>query len=241
MAVFNGERYLEEQLRSILIQLADNDEIIIVDDCSRDGSIELIKSIGDRRITLLQNEKNSGPTASFERAIGFAKGKYIFLSDQDDIWQPCKVAATCQIFDSSNSLVVVTDARVVDARRNILLDSLFRLRGSRAGFWRNLYRNGFVGCCMAIRFDTISFLLPFPAAVGMHDEWIGLCSSLAGNVVFTEQQLIDYRRHERNVTHLIHGPLASMISKRLRLLLIVLQRLPRILIWRLRLHGRFSI
>src|SRR5258708_33278527 len=144
MAVFNGRRYLEEQLRSILTQLANDDEVIVVDDCSVDGSVDLIRHIDDPRITLLLNNANSGPTASFERAFSLAKGKYIFLSDQDDIWKPDKVAVTCKIFDSSNSLVVVSDAHVVDADRQIIMESLFRLRGSRAGFWRNLYKNGFV-------------------------------------------------------------------------------------------------
>jgi glycosyltransferase involved in cell wall biosynthesis len=236
MAVFNGERYLEEQLRSILVQLANDDEIVIVDDCSRDGSVELIKNIMDPRITLLQNEVNAGPTASFERAIIFAKGKYIFLSDQDDIWMRYKVVIMCRVFDSTNSLVVVSDARVVDANRNILSESLFLLRGSRPGFWRNLYRNGFVGCCMAIRSDAKSFLFPFPDNIRMHDEWIGLCSSIAGRVNFIGQKLIEYRRHENNVTQLVRGSLTSMLRKRLDFFFSVLRRLPRILIWRFRRH-----
>jgi glycosyltransferase involved in cell wall biosynthesis len=234
MAVFNGERYLEEQLRSILVQLDSDDEVIIVDDCSIDGSVDLIRAIGDGRITLLRNSANSGPTASFERAFRLAKGKYIFLSDQDDIWEPRKVSITCALFDSSNSLMVVSDARVVDADRNTLIESLFRIRGSRAGFWRNLYKNGFVGCCMAIRDDVKPFVLPFPTTVGLHDEWIGLCCSAAGRVEFTGQKLIDYRRHTANVTRLAHGSLRSMLHKRLILLLLISLRLPRILFWRFR-------
>lgn len=234
MAVFNGASYLEEQLRSILVQLANDDEVIIVDDCSVDGSVALIRHMNDPRITLLRNNVNSGPTASFERAFSLAKGKYIFLSDQDDIWEPGKVATISSIFDSSNSLVVVSDARIVDSQRRVLMGSLFRLRGSRPGFWRNLYKNGFVGCCMAIRCDAKPFLIPFPRAIGLHDEWIGLCSSVAGHVEFTGHKLIDYRRHAANLTHLAHGSLASMLRKRLTLLLMVSGRLPRILFWRFR-------
>jgi glycosyltransferase involved in cell wall biosynthesis len=240
MAVFNGERYLEDQLRSILVQLASDDEVIVVDDCSVDGSVDLIRQIGDSRITLLQNKTNSGPVVSFERAISQAKGRYILLSDQDDIWHPGKVAIICKIFDSSNSLAVVSDARVVDADRKMLLDSLFRLRDSRAGFWHNLYKNGFVGCCMAVRCETKAFLLPFPKAISMHDEWIGLCSSVAGTVNFVEHKLIDYRRHAANVTHLTHGSLTSMLRKRLTLLLMVSQRLPRILFWRYRRQSKLG-
>jgi glycosyltransferase involved in cell wall biosynthesis len=234
MAVFNGERYLEEQLRSILTQLANDDEVIVVDDCSLDGSVNLIRRMNDPRITLLLNNANSGPKVSFERAFSAAKGKYIFLADQDDIWAPDKVAITCKIFDSSNSLLVVSDAHVVDEHRQTIVESLFRLRGSRAGFWPNLYKNGFVGCCMAARSETKSYLLPFPTDIGLHDEWMGLCSSIAGHVEFTTHKLIDYRRHSANVTYLAHGSLASMLRKRVALLLAVLKRLPRILRWRLR-------
>jgi glycosyltransferase involved in cell wall biosynthesis len=234
MAVFNGESYLEEQLRSILVQLANDDEVIVVDDCSIDGSVDLVRRVNDSRVTIVQNTVNSGPTKSFERAFSLAKGKYIFLSDQDDIWVPGKVAAVSEIFDSGSSLVVVSDARVVDAQRNVLMESLFQLRGSGAGFWRNLYKNGFMGCCMAVRHDAKSFLLPFPPTGGLHDEWIGLCSSLAGRVEFTGQKLLDYRRHSGNVTQMVHGSLASMLRKRLSLLMRVSQRLPRILFWRLR-------
>jgi glycosyltransferase involved in cell wall biosynthesis len=234
VAVFNGERHLEEQLRSILGQLANDDEVIIVDDCSIDGSVDLIKNIHDPRITVLLNGTNVGPNASFERAFSLARGKYIFLSDQDDIWKPEKVATTCQLFRSTNALVIVSDARVVNQQRQLLMESLFRFRGSRPGFWPNLYKNGFVGCCMAVRAETKSFLLPFPRRIVLHDEWIGLCSSVAGHAEFTAHKLIDYRRHGSNLSPLVHGSLASMLRKRLMLLLLVMWRLPRIVFWRFR-------
>jgi glycosyltransferase involved in cell wall biosynthesis len=234
MAVFNGERYLTEQLQSILMQLRNDDEVIIVDDCSRDGSADLIKSFNDPRIVLRQNATNRGPSAAFADAISLAKGKYIFFSDQDDIWKPFKVAAILRIFEAAPALVVVSDAHVVDVDKTVLTESLFALRGSRSGFWRNLYKNGFVGCCMAIRCDAKTFLLPFPVNVGLHDEWIGLCSSLAGRVVFSTDRLIDYRRHGANATQLVHGTIRSMARKRIKLLVAVLSRLPRILMWRFR-------
>jgi len=238
MAVFNGARYLEEQLQTILGQLGPDDEVIIVDDCSRDGSIELIRNMKDRRMIVLENQSNVGPTASFERAICMAKGNYILLSDQDDIWKANKVNAICEIFESTNSVLVVSDASVIDANRNLLFESLYSLRGSRPGFWRNLYRNGFVGCCMAIRCDIKSFVLPFPPNVGMHDEWIGLCASLAGQVSFIGDKLIEYRRHGANASQLKHGSVTSMVRKRLNLLFVVLRRLPSILAWRSAAHGQ---
>jgi glycosyltransferase involved in cell wall biosynthesis len=238
MAVFNGEGHLEEQIRSILIQLSADDEIIIVDDCSSDASISLIESISDSRIKLLRNAVNIGPAFSFERAISLASGQYIFLSDQDDIWRTTKVEAICSIFESTSAIVVVSDARIVDADRNSSAESLFSLRGSGQGFLRNLYKNGFVGCCMALRSGARAFLLPFPRQISMHDEWIGLCASLAGRVHFVDQQLLDYRRHDSNVTQMNHGALTSMIWKRAKLLALILLRLRRILSWRLQAIGQ---
>jgi glycosyltransferase involved in cell wall biosynthesis len=234
MAVFNGELHLEEQLRSILAQLSVHDEVIIVDDWSSDRSEALIRNMCDSRIIFLRNENNLGPTASFARAISLAKGRYIFLSDQDDVWKSNKVATVCQIFDSTEALVVVSDARIVDSNCNVMFESLFAFRRSRPGFWHNLYKNGFVGCCMALRAETKTFFLPFPDDKAMHDEWIGLCASVAGEVTFISKRLIDYRRHEKNVTQLKHGSLGSMIRKRLKFSLYVVQRLPRILAWRFR-------
>ena len=232
MAVFNGELHLEEQLRSILIQLSDRDEVILVDDCSQDASEALIEGMRDSRITILRNSINVGPAASFARAISHAKGRYIFLSDQDDVWKPNKVATMCGVFDSTRSLVLVSDARIVDSNHNVLFNSFFALRRSGPGFWHNLYKNGFVGCCMAFRSEVKDFVLPFPDSKAMHDEWIGLCASIAGEVKFISNILIDYRRHENNVTQLGHGSLPSMVRKRIKFAFYILRRLPRILAWR---------
>jgi glycosyltransferase involved in cell wall biosynthesis len=232
MAVYNGERYLEEQLRSILDQLGDDDEVIIVDDRSTDRSMQLIKNMADPRVVLLSNKLNVGPIASFERAIAASKGRHIFLSDQDDIWRTHKVKRTLQVFASTDTLLVVSDALVVDAERHILNESLFSFRRSGAGFWRNLYRNGFVGCCMAIRSDAKELFLPFPGKISMYDEWIGLCTTVAGRVHFIDDILVEYRRHRRNVTKMSHGSIGSMIAKRIIFFQLILFRIPRILRWR---------
>lgn len=239
MAVYNGERYLEEQLRSILDQLGDDDEVIIVDDRSTDLSMQLIRNMADPRVILLSNDLNIGPIASFERAIAASKGKHIFLSDQDDIWRTHKVKRTLQVFASANCLLVVSDARVVDAERRILNDSLFSMRRSGPGFWRNLYKNGFVGCCMAIRSDAKELFLPFPTQISMYDEWIGLCATVAGRVQFIGDSLVDYRRHGRNVTKMTHGSVGSMVGKRIIFFKLILFRIPRILSWRIRMAHEY--
>src|ERR1700712_935438 len=91
LACYNGEKHIKEQIESILIQLDPSDELIISDDSSIDDTILIVKSIRDKRIKLYINEKPSGrPTENFQNALRKAKGTFVFLSDQDDIWIAAK-------------------------------------------------------------------------------------------------------------------------------------------------------
>src|SRR5450759_5141604 len=89
MASYNGSRYIERQLLSILCQLGEADEVILVDDHSSDATLEVVERLSDKRIKIYRNGSNEGVLRTFERAIGLASGDIIFLSDQDDVWYPC--------------------------------------------------------------------------------------------------------------------------------------------------------
>jgi len=91
MASYNGEKYIRQQIDSILPQLGESDELIISDDSSTDDTISVVKSINDNRIKLIKDQKFKSPVSNFENAIKNATGDFIFLCDQDDIWQPNKV------------------------------------------------------------------------------------------------------------------------------------------------------
>ena len=93
MATYNGEKYVAEQLESLVKQTHKNIEIVIVDDCSTDNTVSVVKEFQKKYgfITLIEKENNSGVTKTFEHAICNCKGEYIALSDQDDIWQPDKI------------------------------------------------------------------------------------------------------------------------------------------------------
>jgi hypothetical protein len=149
------------------------------------------------------------------------------------------VQRTLQVFAATCCLLVVSDARVVDAERRILKESLFSFRRSGPGFWRNLYKSGFVGCCMAIRSDAKDLFLPFPRQISMYDEWIGLCATVAGQVHFMDEALIDYRRHRRNATKMTHGSIGSMLGKRIIFIQLILFRIPRLLRWRFRMSRTY--
>ena len=197
MATYNGEKYLKEQIDSILYQLNSNDELIISDDGSTDGTIEIIEGYNDKRIKLHKNSFHN-LIKNFEYALTQASGDYIFLCDQDDMWVSNKVRVVCEKLIHYD--LVVTDCRVVDEQLNTMIPSFFQLRGSGEGFWKNLYRNTYLGCCMAFRRSLLKVILPFPADIAMHDIWIGLVAEKMGRVTFVPQQLVYYRRHGNNAS-----------------------------------------
>jgi glycosyltransferase involved in cell wall biosynthesis len=228
MATCNGARYLREQVESILQQLGPADELVVVDDGSRDDSVGVLQALGDQRIRLHCNDHNLGPIRSFERALGLAKGEAVFLADQDDVWLPGKVKAMLAALDDAE--LVVSDCRVVDETLGELHTSFFALQRSGPGLLRNLARNSFLGCCMAMRRELLRFALPFPARVPMHDWWLGLVGQTFGRVVFLAQPLLLYRRHGANASTTAGASTASWRTRirwRLRLAWALVARMAR--------------
>jgi len=200
MATFNGALYIERQLESILSQLHLCDEVIIVDDCSEDSTVNLVEKIGDFRISIFRNHINFGVQKSFEKAINLASGDIIFLSDQDDVWLDGKIDAIK--YALINHDLVVTDCIVTDQELNVSFNSLFKLREPKLGLINNIFRNSYTGCCMAFNRKVLKAALPFPKNIPMHDWWIGLVGELVGSVHFIEKPFILYRRHSLNSSSL---------------------------------------
>jgi glycosyltransferase involved in cell wall biosynthesis len=198
MITYNGERYITQQLRSILVQLKNFDEVIISDDGSIDNTPTIIKSFHDSRIVVFQNPGPKGPIYNLENALKKARGDYIFLSDQDDVWFPEKLSMTLQFLKKYDS--VVSDAVIVNDNMDVLHSSFFKINHSRRGFLHNFIKNGYLGCCMAFNRRILDFVLPFPPSLPMHDVWIGLISELCGKTLFYENPLIYYRRHQGNAS-----------------------------------------
>jgi glycosyltransferase involved in cell wall biosynthesis len=198
IATYNGGKYIKEQIDSILLQLGRKDEIIISDDSSTDDTLSIIKSYNDPRIKIFFNKSTHSPIFNFENAIRNAKGSYIFLADQDDIWLPNKINNTVDLLKQYD--LVVSDCKVVDQNLNVLEESFFYKRNSGTGFCKNLFKNTYLGCCMAFRKEILCYILPFPKRIAMHDIWIGLSVELNGSSYFMHEPLILYRRHENNVS-----------------------------------------
>lgn len=203
MATYNGEQFIQKQLESILPQLGNDDEIVISDDLSSDRTVDIIRQFNDNRIRILAGNKFGSAMLNFENTIKNASGDYIILADQDDVWMPDKLNVTINLLKKYD--LVLSDCQVVNSKYEVMHESFFRLRNSKPGFWRNLYKNPYIGCCMAFRKDVLNYALPFPKQIHMHDWWIGLLVELKGQVYFYPSPLIQYVRHGNNASPTADG------------------------------------
>ena len=204
MATYNGEKYIREQLESILKQLNEEDEIIISDDGSTDNTINIIKSFEDKRIKIFDGPRN-GVKQNFANAIYNCTGKYIFLSDQDDIWCDNKVNIVLKNFEKEKCMCIVHDCIVFDSSNDdVIYDSFYKYRNSGSGIIKNIWKNTYIGCCMTIDARIKNTILPIPNDIEMHDQWIGLLCEKEGKSLFINDKLINYRRHNDNVTNMKH-------------------------------------
>jgi len=218
LASYNGEKYIEEQIRSILKNLEMQDEIIVSDDGSTDRTLEIIKSINDPRVMVIQGP-GMGIKKNFEHAISNCGGRYIFLSDQDDIWAEDKVDKVIAAFLKDKPPVVVHDCEIVNEEGEIIEDSFYAFRNSGPGKFKNLVKNTYIGCCMAFDAAMKDSVLPIPDDIEMHDQWIGIIGDNLGDNVFIKDKLIKYRRHESNASDAFnHHSFGKMLRNRIVLL-----------------------
>ncbi|WP_083579640.1 glycosyltransferase family 2 protein [Fibrobacter sp. UWR3] len=200
MATYNGENFIAEQLQSILSQLSRDDEVVISDDGSSDQTLDVINSLKDDRIKVFLNQGPHGFTHNFENALKHACGDYIFLSDQDDVWKPRKVAIVMEALQRVD--FVITDNTTVDGDFNEIQKSRIDAFNLQLGFWRHLLKSRFLGCCMAFRRNVLEASLPFPENDFLveHDIWLAAVAFLYFKSELIADSLIYYRRHGKNAS-----------------------------------------
>lgn len=217
MISYQGANYIEEQLDTILVTLGEEDEVVISDDGSTDGTREILARYQqkDVRVRMIDGPK-AGVKANVENALRACEGAYIFLADQDDIWMPEKVEKVMAAFEQDGVGLVVHDAIVTDgACQEVILESFYSLKGSGAGVLKNIWRNTYIGCCMAFKRELLEEVLPIPKYIEMHDQWIGVINDqLKFGTSFIPDKLIKYRRHGNNASGMSHYGIARMIRNR---------------------------
>ena len=213
LASYNGEKFIRDQITSILKQISQDDELIISDDASKDNTVAIIHSIKDPRIKCVINEGEHGYTRNFENALRYATGDTIFLSDQDDIWCDHKVSLMTEALQEND--LVVSDARVVDGNLRMLQPSHFDLCHVKTGFFNNFIGTRYVGACMAFNRKILGLILPFPSNPTLcpHDYWITIVSELYARVGLVQQPLLLYRRHGDNASNAGVGKGRSLYVK----------------------------
>jgi len=217
LCTYNGESFLKEQLDSIVNQTYPNLEIVIVDDGSTDGTIDILNEFAQVycNIRVFKNEVNLGYIKNFEKAVGLCTGEFIALSDQDDIWSLNKIDYLVQNFQLKDTLIY-HDSQYIDENNG----SLGRLLSQTSGYidGRNklyvAYNNCVAGHAMFFRQDLVQKIFPFPDKIP-HDHWIAYIALAEGGIRFIKKPLVNYRQHASSVTDILGGKIDSN-SKRLK-------------------------
>lgn len=217
VCTYNGERYIYDQIQSILDQTLPVDEIVICDDGSSDDTISVAESILSKskiKYKIERNDYNLAITKNFEKCIALCSGDIIFTSDQDDIWQPNKVQKFLDVFQrDKKSVMVFSDASIIDAEGKEVLYSLYKRDGFLQGdisfksYMDEVLRLNYTvyGCTMAFRREFVMSILPFVESKANHDAWIMCSAGFFGNVTYIPEQLIGYRIHGDNQVGSIAG------------------------------------
>jgi glycosyltransferase involved in cell wall biosynthesis len=207
LAVYNGEKYLSQLLASLEQQTIKPFELVVLDDCSSDNSIKIIREFPlsfTKRI--YSNEKNQGPVFTFRKLAQLCKGEFIAFCDQDDIWLPQKIElslSSIKKLETDLAAIVFSDLRVIDEEGKLLHNSFFKLRSTKPGKFSLadiLFGNIVTGCASIINRAMASELARMPLNAMMYDHWAALIGYSFGKHSFINEPLILYRAHGTNVT-----------------------------------------
>ena len=195
LCTYNGEKYIKEQLESIIGQFYKNLEIVIVDDGSTDQTFAIVTGYAqkDSRIKCYKNEQNLGFNKNFEKALTLTTGDYIAISDQDDIWLPNKLQLLLDHIQD-NWLIFSNSSYIgQDKQRKLLRD--FKLPANYKGI---ILRNFVTGHTALLQREFLDFALPFPNK-GYYDWWLGFVAAYHHKITFYDEVLTYYRIHDESV------------------------------------------
>lgn len=206
MATYNGQRYIQEQMASILEQLGQDDEVVVVDDCSTDATLSTIAAFNDPRIKVFKNAHNSGHVASFSRVLSLGEGETLIMADQDDLWLPRRVSKMVAALASPEHKCLSSNSEFMhDTGARMRYDCEGVTAASSTDYAGNIWsiftgRRRYYGCAMAISKDFRSVILPIPAYVESHDLWIAMAGNMARANVHLDDATLVRRVHGNNAS-----------------------------------------
>lgn len=219
LSTYNGEKFLGEQLDSLLAQSYPDFIIVVRDDGSRDATAEILDRYcaqhPDKFRRVTDDVGNLGACQSYFRLMEYTlankqslglSSAYMAFCDQDDVWDADKLEVTLTRMlatetDPHEPILVHTDLRVVGADLNPVAPSLAEYQGlqpRRSNFGRRLVANSVTGCTVLINEALATFARPFPGQAMMHDWWLALAAGLGGQLVYLERATLAYRQHGGN-------------------------------------------
>lgn len=208
LATYNGEKYLPQQLDSLLGQTRKADRILVFDDCSTDRTCEIIKDYQKTHpeIILHKNKKNLGYTRNFLKGIKNTTADYVMLCDQDDVWKPEKTENTLlqmekeESFGKNVPVLVFTDAELYSGRpmKNGSFHESAHLNTKKIDMCHLLMENKCMGCTVMVNRELLGYLDRIPKGIRFHDWWLALIAAGFGRVGYLDEMTILYRQHDGN-------------------------------------------
>lgn len=237
LSTFNGEKYLQEQLDSILSQTYSNYIVVVRDDGSEDSTLELLAKFSQEhpgKFKLLSSvDSNQGASRSFSSLMEYVlhnkqelgiSSAYMMFADQDDVWVENKLERELELMweleltTDELPILIHSDLKVVSSDRKEIAPSFIRYQGlneNKNGFGQQLISNLVTGCTMLINEPLAKKACPIPAGAIMHDWWCALVASAFGKTGFVSEQLVEYRQHEDNTLGARAHVRTSLMSKQL--------------------------
>ena len=209
LTTYNGEKYLKEQIDSILKQTYTNFRLLISDDCSKDSTIKILKEYEqkDNRIKVFLQEKNLGYVKNFEFLLTKVENEIYALSDQDDVWNNDKVEKTYKKLKEEDADLVFTDLEIVNEKLETINSSFndYMFLSRKIKKYYKDYRlqylyNCITGCTLMSKKKYLEKIIPIPmdSKYVIHDTWIGLIVALNGKIAYLDEATIKYRQHGNN-------------------------------------------
>lgn len=215
MATYNGEKYLREQLDSIYMQTHDNIEVVVCDDCSRDGTVEILKEYSEKYgLKYFENEKNFGFVKNFERAISLCSGEYIALADQDDVWNSNKIEVL--LSNIGSNLLIHSDCHIIDDKNELILPYWKGKMDSHKSYEYFLFSNVVTGCTVLFSKALSEMALPFPEGLAYHDWYLAILAAKEKRIKYIDMCLTRYRQHSSQDTGLRRSSRFRLLKDKIR-------------------------
>ncbi|MGB9763697.1 MAG: glycosyltransferase [Minisyncoccia bacterium] len=214
LSTYNGDKFLNDFLNSLLTQSYKNWKLIVRDDGSKDKTIDILESFSQKypeKVEIIKDSMgNLGPWKSFFHLLKYSKEKYVMFADQDDIWLPKKIEITLnkmilseKKFGENYPILIHTDLKVVDQNLNNIAESFWQyqnLNPEHKSLNYLLVQNNVTGCTVMINESLKNLINPFPTKAIMHDWWIAIVASAFGTINYVPESTILYRQHNNQNT-----------------------------------------